>query len=138
MVQVVVLAENSRIQELLADQGIKLETIDDVRPIVVKPAAMLAKLFSYLGLNAKLGLSGRSNRDVGILTTSKVYKVQDKVLVFTPATFDRMVNYIDTDSSLAMSTLAYGLNYLSTTWTCLLYTSPSPRDGLLSRMPSSA
>ena len=26
----------------------------------------------------------------------------------------------------------------STTYTCLLYTSPSPRDGLLSRMPSSA
>ena len=25
-----------------------------------------------------------------------------------------------------------------TLWTCLLYTSPSPRDGLLSRMPSSA
>ena len=26
----------------------------------------------------------------------------------------------------------------NTTITCLLYTSPSPRDGLLSRMPSSA
>ena len=26
----------------------------------------------------------------------------------------------------------------TTTTTCLLYTSPSPRDGLLSRMPSSA
>ena len=26
----------------------------------------------------------------------------------------------------------------ATTCTCLLYTSPSPRDGLLSRMPSSA
>ena len=25
-----------------------------------------------------------------------------------------------------------------TDWSCLLYTSPSPRDGLLSRMPSSA
>ena len=25
-----------------------------------------------------------------------------------------------------------------TDWNCLLYTSPSPRDGLLSRMPSSA
>ena len=25
-----------------------------------------------------------------------------------------------------------------TFWDCLLYTSPSPRDGLLSRMPSSA
>ena len=34
---------------------------------------------------------------------------------------------------------AEGLGYDSV-WTadCLLYTSPSPRDGLLSRMPSSA
>ena len=33
-------------------------------------------------------------------------------------------------------------SYFTTRWTqyknCLLYTSPSPRDGLLSRMPSSA
>ena len=29
-------------------------------------------------------------------------------------------------------------NYFYYTRTCLLYTSPSPRDGLLSRMPSSA
>ena len=29
-------------------------------------------------------------------------------------------------------------NYLKVNNTCLLYTSPSPRDGLLSRMPSSA
>ena len=27
---------------------------------------------------------------------------------------------------------------LTVIWSCLLYTSPSPRDGLLSRMPSSA
>ena len=32
--------------------------------------------------------------------------------------------------------LTAGMNWLD--WTCLLYTSPSPRDGLLSRMPSSA
>ena len=30
-----------------------------------------------------------------------------------------------------------GMGYYGT-YTCLLYTSPSPRDGLLSRMPSSA
>ena len=29
-------------------------------------------------------------------------------------------------------------NDLQYHYTCLLYTSPSPRDGLLSRMPSSA
>ena len=50
-----------------------------------------------------------------------------------------------------MAQMAFGLSWsgLFTTgewlagdayvhWTCLLYTSPSPRDGLLSRMPSSA
>ena len=31
-----------------------------------------------------------------------------------------------------------GFNFISNLITCLLYTSPSPRDGLLSRMPSSA
>ena len=34
-------------------------------------------------------------------------------------------------------TLFYFL-FIGTRWVCLLYTSPSPRDGLLSRMPSSA
>ena len=33
--------------------------------------------------------------------------------------------------------IAYGV-CLGMEYTCLLYTSPSPRDGLLSRMPSSA
>ena len=32
----------------------------------------------------------------------------------------------------------YGVPYFKDTTPCLLYTSPSPRDGLLSRMPSSA
>ena len=30
------------------------------------------------------------------------------------------------------------INYVPDKYICLLYTSPSPRDGLLSRMPSSA
>ena len=34
--------------------------------------------------------------------------------------------------------LAYENGQQSVHWGCLLYTSPSPRDGLLSRMPSSA
>ena len=32
----------------------------------------------------------------------------------------------------------YGKGGIGKSFTCLLYTSPSPRDGLLSRMPSSA
>ena len=41
------------------------------------------------------------------------------------------------NTSPAPTSYSYGIT-LGTTGTCLLYTSPSPRDGLLSRMPSSA
>ena len=42
-----------------------------------------------------------------------------------------------TNAVIALSGVA-GLNAAEHLRSCLLYTSPSPRDGLLSRMPSSA
>ena len=49
----------------------------------------------------------------------------------------------NTNLELIGEALGYGTEGITTnadthTTTCLLYTSPSPRDGLLSRMPSSA
>ena len=40
--------------------------------------------------------------------------------------------------SIVTTTPGDSTDYPNTPNTCLLYTSPSPRDGLLSRMPSSA
>ena len=37
-----------------------------------------------------------------------------------------------------LTTVSIGLQSAAISMICLLYTSPSPRDGLLSRMPSSA
>ena len=42
------------------------------------------------------------------------------------------------DGTLIVADQRYGLAKIDMTGSCLLYTSPSPRDGLLSRMPSSA
>ena len=39
---------------------------------------------------------------------------------------------------VAFISLLVDRTYTATQYACLLYTSPSPRDGLLSRMPSSA
>ena len=41
-------------------------------------------------------------------------------------------NFMTADGTKTIGKVWYSIN------TCLLYTSPSPRDGLLSRMPSSA
>ena len=40
--------------------------------------------------------------------------------------------------AIGVQALDDGCGVLDPHWACLLYTSPSPRDGLLSRMPSSA
>ena len=54
---------------------------------------------------------------------------------FGPPNFNLMNNYYE---SLVRSIIYQQLSGKAASIICLLYTSPSPRDGLLSRMPSSA
>ena len=60
---------------------------------------------------------------------------EDEVTTVNSNTYSKMVSDFINDAK----------NFVQNAWdwsqlrsTCLLYTSPSPRDGLLSRMPSSA
>ena len=62
-------------------------------------------------------------------TKKDFHTVQVKVQYNKPLYFDQEVE---------IGTKIKEIGNTSMTWTCLLYTSPSPRDGLLSRMPSSA
>ena len=84
VVQVVILAEDVDIQNKLAEHDLHVQTIADVAPIEVQPARVLSHLYTYLGRNKKLGLSGRKSRDVGILSTSKLYSLKDRIFAFTP------------------------------------------------------
>ncbi|KAI4477065.1 hypothetical protein M0804_013066 [Polistes exclamans] len=84
VVQVVILAEDAEIREKIAQHDIHVQTIAEVAPIEVQPAKVLSHLYTYLGRNKKLGLSGRKSRDVGILSTSKLYSLHDKIFAFTP------------------------------------------------------
>ena len=74
----------------------------------------------------------KARQEIVIFTDTSVYSMQ---FVGAPLTF--ALNLINEASGLigpkAAITSSTGVYYI-----CLLYTSPSPRDGLLSRMPSSA
>ena len=111
-----VLAKDEKIKEILQQAGYQSKTLKEVTNIEVHPARVLSHLYTFLGRSDKLGLSGRHSRDVGILTTSKLYKVQGKVFAFTPQRFDFERNYMDCDPNLMMTTLEYGLYYLSKSW----------------------
>lgn len=84
VVQVVIIADDNEIRDKLAEHGFHVQTIAEVAPIEVQPARVLSHLYTYLGRNKKLGLSGRKSRDVGILSTSKLYSLKDRIFAFTP------------------------------------------------------
>ena len=56
------------------------------------------------------------------------------------ASFQREMDVVESNLSFLASvgSVSPYVGLFGTVWGCLLYTSPSPRDGLLSRMPSSA
>ncbi|KAK8383660.1 hypothetical protein O3P69_015842 [Scylla paramamosain] len=120
VVQVVVLAEDSSIQAKLSALDIHVQTIGEVAPIEVQPARVLSKLYAHLGRNQKLGLSGRQSRDVGILSTSKLYSLQDRIFAFTPQFADRERFFIASDLDLLLDIFKSELNFLQCTWKNML------------------
>ena len=101
---------------MLINEGLPVKMVDEIGPVEVHSARVLSHLFTYLGKNESLILTGRKNKDVGILMTSKLYRIQGRLFAFTPQRFDFSRNYMDCDTSLMVSTLEYGVNYLATCW----------------------
>ncbi|CAH1104786.1 unnamed protein product [Psylliodes chrysocephalus] len=120
VVQVVILAEDVEIKDRLAEHDIKVQTISEAAPIEVQPARVLSHLYTYLGRNKKLGLSGRKSRDVGILSTSKLYSLGDKIFAFTPQNFDPEEYYTSYDIALLADKVRAHLAFLTMSWRNML------------------
>ncbi|KAL0839448.1 hypothetical protein ABMA28_016161 [Loxostege sticticalis] len=120
VVQIVILAEDNEIKNKLLEYDLHVQTISEVAPIEVQPARVLSHLYTYLGRNKKLGLSGRKSRDVGILSTSKLYSLNDRIFAFTPQFSDMKRFYIASDSELMVDTLKAEINFLKSSWQNLL------------------
>nr|XP_037870704.1 probable phosphorylase b kinase regulatory subunit alpha isoform X2 [Bombyx mori] len=120
VVQIVILAEDNDIRDKLLEYDLHVQTISEVAPIEVQPARVLSHLYTYLGRNKKLGLSGRKSRDVGILSTSKLYSLNDRIFAFTPQFSDMKRFYIASDYELMVDTLKAEINFLKSSWQNLL------------------
>nr|XP_023411445.1 phosphorylase b kinase regulatory subunit beta isoform X4 [Loxodonta africana] len=71
VVHVALVAESQRLQVFLNTYGIQTQTPLQVEPIQIWPQQELVRAYFHLGVNEKLGLSGRPDRPIGCLGTSK-------------------------------------------------------------------
>ncbi|KAH6928901.1 hypothetical protein HPB50_021082 [Hyalomma asiaticum] len=116
VVQVVLLAETSVLRDRFAELYPSIQKLNEVQPIEVLPGRVLGQLYSHLGQNRKMGLSGRFGTDVGLLATSKIYSLQDHLFVFTPQNLDSEVFHLVNDVDLFVSTLRSDIAVLRSQW----------------------
>lgn len=115
-VQIALLAEDEAVQQHLLDQGVVSETLAQVAPIQVRTARELAEGLYRLGKNDKLQLTGRPPRRIRSLTTSQVFQINDKTVVFLPEFLNQSDFYLNHDNKLLVEQLKSELAYHQHNW----------------------
>ena len=121
--------------ERLTDMGIRMaeaRVIPDVESVIVQAINEAREKYTYVFTTGGIG---PTHDDITSLCVAKAFGVE---IHRDPEAKALLESFIPperiNEARLKMADVPVG----STLIVCLLYTSPSPRDGLLSRMPSSA
>ncbi|XP_069749478.1 phosphorylase b kinase regulatory subunit alpha, skeletal muscle isoform-like isoform X2 [Narcine bancroftii] len=116
VVQVAIIAETTGIKEVLEKHGIDVETVAEVLPIHIQPARILSQIYTRLGCNKRMALSGRPYRHMGILGTSKLYLIRNEIFAFTPQFVDQQQFYLALDNRMIIEMLRTELSFLCRCW----------------------
>ncbi len=116
VVQLALVAENDSVQQALADRGVKAETLQGIRPVRLQSAAELTDAYFQIGRNSKLGLSGRPQRRLQTISTSRVFRLAGEVVVCPPAFFDDQEFYLSLDPDFLAERFRAELSYLHRYW----------------------
>lgn len=84
-----------------------------VEPVQIWSSTQLIKVYQQLGVNEKLGLSGRPSRPVGSLGTSKVYRVCGATIMCYPLIFEVSDFYLYRDMALLIDDIKTELQFVS-------------------------
>ncbi|MDX2215878.1 MAG: glycoside hydrolase family 15 protein [Oculatellaceae cyanobacterium bins.114] len=119
LVQIALLAEDEMLQSQLATYGIATQTPKQVAPIQVRQASELAAVYSQVGRNDKLLLSGRPKRRLRSLTTSRVFRIRGETIVFLPSFLDQQQFYLTLDNHFLVAQIKGELAYIKRHWSQL-------------------
>ncbi|MBW4421035.1 MAG: glycoside hydrolase family 15 protein [Myxacorys californica WJT36-NPBG1] len=115
-IQVVLIAEDEALQARLAANNIETQTLEQVAPIQVRHARELAAAYTQIGRNDKLGLTGRPQRRMRSLTTSRVYKVRGETIVFLPSFLEPERFYLTLDYHFLVSNIKSEMAHIHRHW----------------------
>ncbi|NMG19728.1 glycoside hydrolase family 15 protein [Brasilonema bromeliae] len=116
VVQIALLAEDEDLQAKLAVHGIETQTPKQVEPIQVRQADDLSAIYTQVGRNDKLGLTGRPVRRLRSLTTSKIFRIRGETVVFLPSFLDAQVFYLTLDYHFLVYQIKSELAYIQKYW----------------------
>ncbi|KAL3312554.1 Phosphorylase b kinase regulatory subunit alpha [Cichlidogyrus casuarinus] len=118
-VQVVILAENEQIKKHLSEFNLNVQTFSEAfseSEIRIYPAKVLSHLYKQLGFCKKLNLTGRVNKEIGILASSRFYRVANHTIAFTPQFIDHHAFYLSLDVDFILDSFRSSVQYLRRAW----------------------
>ena len=116
LVQIALLAEDEDLQTKLAVHGIETQTPQQVEPIQVRQASDLSTVYTQIGRNDKLWLTGRPARRLRSLITSRIFRICDETIVFLPSFLDPQQFYLTFDRHFLIAQLKSELAYMQSNW----------------------
>lgn len=116
LVQIVLLVEDESLQTKLAGYGIDTQTPQQVEPIQIRQASELAMVYTQIGRNDKLGLTGRPFRRLRSLTTSRFFRVRGETIVFLPSLLDQQQFYLTFDPHFLVAQIRAELAHIQRHW----------------------
>lgn len=116
LVQIALLAADEDLQAKLAVYGIETQTPQQVEPIQVRQTGDLSAIFTQIGRNDKLGLTGRPVRRQRSLITSRIFRVCGETVVFLPSFLDTQQFYLTLDYHFLVAQFKSELAYVQHHW----------------------
>lgn len=116
VVQIALLSESEQVQQQLETVGIASQTPRQVAPIQVRDAFALARIYTQIGRNDQLKLTGRPMRRLRSLTTARVFRIRGEMTVFLPAFLDQKQFYLTLDYHFLVDQLRSELAYIQRNW----------------------
>ncbi|XP_065827266.1 phosphorylase b kinase regulatory subunit beta-like [Oscarella lobularis] len=116
IVQIALIAESSKLQTALSTYGIATQTLEQIEPIQLHSPSALVEWYCKLGVNSKLGLSGRPERPIGPLGSSKMYRILGQTVVFYPIILDQSDFYMSHDMLLLLHNIQNTISFIHENW----------------------